>query len=144
MLQALEISIFISSPLLAHFENGLGDIVVVEWLARDVTGVRIDILVLGAATVVGQGLQVDPMSLQTMLNQLLVPMILHPASFLRAIIDPLLGVPPMVLAPVAAGIEALVAEEALEWLLSRVDPFMHLEVRFSVEASAAHFFDTYD
>lgn len=55
-------------------------------------------------------------------------MVAHIAALLFALIYSLLSVPPMVLPPVAARVERLWAEEALERFLAGVDPLMNKKV----------------
>lgn len=70
-------------------------------------------------------------------------MVLHVASFLLARVDPLLGVATVMLPAVAARVEALIAEEALERFLTGMDSLMHLKVGLGVEAAAAYLLDSY-
>ena len=77
------------------------------------------------------------MAFGSMRDQLLVPVVLCIAARVLALVDLLLRVSPVVLPAVAARVEALLAEVALEWLLARVHSLVNLVVRFRVEGLSA-------
>ena len=129
---------FLRDGLLGSFLTLLGP----HRLVAKLVSVRIDVLVLGSATEVLLGLEFDAVNLGGVRDQLLVSVVPSSASGLLALVDFLLGMPPMMLPSVATRIEALVAEVALEGLLARVDPLVHLVVGLGVEGAAAELFDS--
>lgn len=133
--KALQMAFIIPQALFANLKDRLGDLLLFDGLVADIAGIWVDIVVLGTATVVRLWIQILAVHLQAVLYQLLVPMVTHVTSLLLTLVDLLLGVSPVVLTPITARVEALIAEEALERLLTRVDPLVHLEVRFGVEGS---------
>lgn len=108
-----------------------------DWLVAELVGVGINVLVLGSATISSLGFKLGAMGLGSMRDQLLVPVVLGIAARVLALVDLLLGVSPVVLPAVAAGVEALVTEVALEWLLASVHSLVNLVVRFRVESLPA-------
>ena len=65
------------------------------------------------------------------------------ASLLITLIDFLLSMSPVVFSAVAAGVEALVAEVTLKWLLTRMNSLMHLVVGLCAKRATTYLFLTY-
>ena len=111
------------------------------WLIAKLVGVGINIKILGAATKVLLGLQLDAMDLGCVGDQLLVAVVTRDASRVLALVHLLLRVPTVMLPAVAARVEGLLAKVALERFLASVDSLVHLVVRFRVESASADFLD---
>lgn len=95
----------------------------------DVRVPEVDIVVLLPATTTDLlRLQVDPVRLARVLHQLDVSVEALRAPCDLALVQLGLGVPSVVLSPVAARCEGLIAELAFEWFLTCMHSFMHLEI----------------
>lgn len=66
--KTLDLAIFIPGPLFRDLEDRLGNIVLIDGLAHDAALIGIDVVVLGAATVLLQWLEVDAMNLLVVLH----------------------------------------------------------------------------
>ena len=114
-----------------------------DGLVAEVTGVGVDVFVFSSATVILLRFKIEPMSLLTVRYQLLITMIADIASWLLTLVNFLECMAPVVLASVAAGVEALVAEVALKWLLTRMNSLMHLVVGLCAKRATTYLFLTY-
>lgn len=59
----LEITILVVSPLFGDLEQGFGHLVLLNWLVTEVTGIWIDVFILGSSAVVGLWLQIGAVHL---------------------------------------------------------------------------------
>lgn len=113
-----------------------------DGLVAEVTGVGVDVFVFSSATVILLRFKIEPMSLLTVRYQLLITMIADIASWLLTLVNFLECMAPVVLASVAAGVEALVAEVTLKWLLTRMNSLMHLVVGLCAKRATTYLFLT--
>lgn len=141
VLEALHLAKLVNLSLLGYLEDGLGHAIRLDWLVAVLTCIRLHLVVLGAPTEVRLAVHDDPVHVEGVRHQLMISVVVFSAAILLALVDFLLRMSPVVLSPVAARVEALRAEKALEWLGTSVDPLMDLEVRLGVERASTHFLD---
>ena len=139
LVQILELAgIRVPIPTLGHLEYRNKLFEDLDWHVVDFWVLQVHIMVLLLATTANLlRLQLHPVHLARVLHKLNVPMKALRAPLHLALIQLGLRVAPVVLTPVAARGEGLVAEMAFEGLLPGMHPLMHLEIRLVQEFTAA-------